>query len=78
MARLSSIGRKDFWVFCVLCTHFSRWRVIDLQNRLGYDADLGQIVGKFRCGNCRTYSATVKFKQPMNDLKLLRKYQVPK
>src|SRR5687768_3726710 len=61
VARLSSIGRSDFWVSCVLCTHYSRWKVLDLQNKLRYDADLGQIVGLFKCKNCGT-SAAVRFK----------------
>lgn len=78
MPTLSQLGRKDLWVVCVLCTHYSRWRVVDLQARLGYDAELSRIVGLFTCQNCGTKSANFVFKQPSTDLRLLRKYQVPK
>jgi hypothetical protein len=79
MATLSDlVYRKDVWVQCVLCTHYTRWRVVDLQSKCGYDVPLVRVLSKMKCSNCATYSAKFVFRQPETDLRLLERFKSSK
>ena len=70
--------RKDVWTQCVLCTHYVRWKIVDLQARVGWDAPLVRVLRRLKCSNCGTYSAAFRFKAPELDLKLYERYRLPK
>lgn len=70
--------RKDVWTQCVLCTHFARWRMVDLQISARHDIPITRLLRRLKCTNCGTYSAAFRFKQPDTDLKLLEKYRLAK
>jgi hypothetical protein len=73
MDRLSDLG-NDFYVACVLCTHFTRWKNVDLRARVGCDALIKDVLRRFKCRNCGTHSATITRKRPSLDLRLNQRY----
>lgn len=78
MATLSDLARSDVWTQCVLCTHYTRWMVVDLIARAGSQTSLERVLSRLRCKHCGTYSAAFRFRHPVDDLRLLERYKKSK
>lgn len=77
MATLSdlSLRHRDVWVVCILCTHYTRYTIVELLNRCGYSTPVERALRRFECGNCKTHSANFVYSQPSTDLGLIRRYK---